>query len=363
MYNKHVDLLEECEEILINLYKNNKYEQAKQIAKEVKKINDMRFGHQIKIEEDNKMEKEKDPSLELEIFYDDYFFDPEKPKPKKLEKCHTVDLTTGTFKNYAYKYLQEKSELLPIITIDNNPYLDKLRTLKEQLQDLTKNDTEVRRETLSDDEVIQALDNSISKFKELHHQQPKELKHILIDYKETPLKDYITVTQVAISNSDDIKLLDKIFQTYKQDEQHRIYNYDLFAFLYYAYSLKISFEHLYNSRLLKSLGVYTFKADRDKPVLKKNKVSLLQDHKINVELSQYKENIYLHNLIEFIQAVNTKHQNKYLLSYLVDSSHNLKASKEFIESLTCKKSFKNVTYENLPQPINTLLLTPSQIAN
>jgi len=237
------------------------------------------------------------------------------------------------------------------------------KELNDSLNKLTKNDTEVKRETLLNNEVIQALSNSISKFIELYYQQPQELKHILIDYKETPLKDYITVIENAINNSDDIKLFDKIFPTYKRDKHGIIYNYDLFKFLYYAYSLKISFEHLSNSELLKILGAYTFKSDRDKPILKKNKIAILQEHKKAVELSQYQENIYLHNLLEFIQVVNTKHYNKYLLSLLVDISHNLKASKEFMESLTYQKSFKNVTYENLPQPINTLLLTPAQIAN
>jgi len=169
--------------------------------------------------------------------------------------------------------------------------------------------------------------------------------------------------QNAINHNDDIKKLDKIFTTYKQDKQHRIYNFDLFAFLYYSYSLKISFEHLYNSKLLKHLGVYTFRDDRDKPILKKNKTTTLQQHIKAIELSQYNENIYLYNLIEFIKVVNTKHYNKYLLSLLVDISHNLKASKEFMQSLTCRDNFKNDTYKSLPKPINTLLLHYTQIAN
>ena len=237
------------------------------------------------------------------------------------------------------------------------------KELRNSLNELSKNDTEVPRDTLSQNEIIQALNTSISKFIELHYQQPRELKHTLIDYKETAIKEYIEVTQNAINHDKDIKLLDKLFPTYRRDTQGIIYNYSLLAFIYYAYSLKISFEHLYHSELLKLLGVYTYKLDRDKPILKKNKTALLKQHIKAVELSQCDENIYLHNFIDFVKAVNTKHYHRYLLSFLVDMSHNLKASKEFMQSITRKNNFKNETYEKLPQPINTLLLPFIEIAN
>ena len=238
------------------------------------------------------------------------------------------------------------------------------KELRNSLNELTKNDTEVNRESLLYDEVIQAFNTSITKFIELYYQQPRELKHTLIDYKETPIKDYIAVTQNAINHDKDIKLLYKIFPTYKRDTQGRIYNYDLFAFLYYAYGLEISFNHLYHSELLKCLGAYTFKAGRDKPILKKNAVAILQQHKEAVKLTQYSENIYLHNFIAFIKTVNTRHYIRYLLSLLVDISNNLNASKELISRFTLKnKGLKNISYKDLPQPINTLLLPLTEIAN
>jgi len=250
-----------------------------------------------------------------------------------------------------------------LINRDMSIFNEAVKHATEKILKYTKHDTVVTKDTLSQNEVIQALNASISKFIELYYQQPRELKHTLIDYKETAIKDYILVTQNAINHDKDIKLLDKLFLTYKRDTQGRIYNYDLFAFIYYAYGLEISFNHLYHSELLKFLGAYNFKADRDKPVLKKNAITILQQHKEAVKLTQYSENIYLHNFITFIKTVNTKHYNKYLLSVLVNMSHNLKASKEFIQSLTCKDSFKNDTYKNLPQPINTILLPSTQIAN
>ena len=64
-----------------------------------------------------------------------------------------------------------------------------------------------------------------------------------------------------------------------------------------------------------------------------------------------------------MREANIKHYNKYLLSFIVEISHNLKVSKEFMQSLTGKNNFKNDTYEELPQPINTLLLPFTEIAN
>jgi len=282
----------------------------------------------------------------------------ESKKQKLLKLCIKYNSIDENFFNR-----DDFIALYKFLKYDNLLHYEVLKSIIDNFAKYTKHDTELTRETLSNNEVIQALNTSISKFKELHYQQPKELKHILIDYQETPIKDYIEVIQNAINHDKDIKLLDKQFLTYKRDTQGRIYNYDLLAFLYYAYSLKISFEHLYHSELLKLLGAYTFKSDRDKPVLKNNKTALLQQHIKAVELSQCEENIYLHNLITFVKAVNTRHSNKYLLSFLVDMSHNLKASKEFMQSLTGKNNFKNDTYEKLPQPINTLLLPFTEIAN
>ena len=248
--------------------------------------------------------------------------------------------------------------------ISNNFIIIRENIISNIFNELTKHDTEVNRDNLSYDDVIQALNTSITKFLELHYKQPRELKHTLIDYKETAIKDYILVTQNAINHDKDIKLLYKIFPTYKRDTQGRIYNYDLYAFLYYAYGLEISFNHLYHSELLKCLGAYTFKAGRDKPILKKNAVTILQQHKEAVKLTQYSENIYLHNFIAFIKTVNTRHYIRYLLSLLVDISNNLNASKELISRFTLKnKGLKNISYKDLPQPINTLLLPLTEIAN
>jgi len=262
-------------------------------------------------------------------------------------------------KNNVEVYLNGQSK----VAIDLQRMVYKLCKI---FSDITKNDTEVNRESLSYDEVIQALNTSITKFLELHYQQPRELKHTLIDYKETPIKEYIAVTQNAINHDEDIKLLDKLFLTYKRDMQGRIYNYDLLVFLYYAYSLEISFYHLYHSKLLEYLGAYEHKANREKPTFKnkKNAVIKLQRYKeVSKPLQCHENNIYLDNLMMFMKEANIQHCNKYLLSFIVGISHNLKASKEFMQSLTCKNNFNHDTYTNLPQPINTLLLPYTQIAN
>jgi len=115
---------------------------------------------------------------------------------------------------------------------------------------------------------------------------------------------------------------------------------------------------------LKYLGAYTFKSDRNKPVLKKNTVTILQQHKEAVELTQYSENIYLHNTIAFIKTVNTRYYIRYLLSLLVDINNNLNASKELISRFTLNhKGLKNISYKDLPQPINTILVPCTEIAN
>jgi len=75
--------------------------------------------------------------------------------------------------------------------------------------------------------------------------------------------------------------------------------------------------------------------------------------------------------------INLTQSNKYILTPIntnfkplrvlkhsqVDMSHDLKASKDFMKCLTTKDNFKNVTYEKLPQQINTLLTPYNQIAN
>ena len=262
-------------------------------------------------------------------------------------------------KNNAEVYLNGQSK----VAIDLQQTINELCKI---FSDITKNDTEVNRESLLYDEVIQAFNTSITKLTEVCYQQPRELKHTLIDYKETPIKDYIAVTQNAINHDEDIKLLDKLFLTYKRDMQGRIYNYDLLVFLYYAYSLEISFYHLYHSKLLEYLGAYEHKANREKPTFKnkKNAVIKLQRYKeVSKPLQCHENNIYLDNLMMFMKEANIQHCNKYLLSFIVEISHNLKASKEFMQSLTCKNNFNHDTYTNLPQPINTLLLPYTQIAN
>ncbi len=238
-----------------------------------------------------------------------------------------------------------------------------VQNVSSKIDDLTKHDTAINVSTLTHNEILQALNNSMTKFIELHYQQPQELKHILIEYRDTALNEYLEVTTNMIRIDEDMQLLTKVFKQYKQDTNGRVYNYDLFAFLYYAYSLTVSFEHLYSSELLKILGVYTFKADRNKPTLKQNATNILKQHKQAIKSSQYDNvNIYIENLLQFLQEVNTKHFNIYLLSFLVDMSHSLKNSKDLMESLTAKKNFNNITYEKLPQPINTLLLPHNLIS-
>jgi len=229
--------------------------------------------------------------------------------------------------------------------------------LFNHFNNLTKHDKEIDPSTLTKDEIIQAFNNSITKFIELHYQQPRELKAVLISYENTPLLDYVEITKAMTKDNKELQLLNKIFKEYKQDTKGVIYNYSLFAFLYYAYGLYVSFEHLYNSELLKLLGAYTFKKDRDKPLLKPNHKNLLQHHKDACILSQYDVNIYLENFISFIQQVDAKLKDRYVLSYLVDLSHELTASKEYINRLkNTPYNFSKVSYQDLPQPIKTLLL-------
>lgn len=226
-------------------------------------------------------------------------------------------------------------------------------------KNLTKNDTEVNPSTLTCKQKQDAFSTSIDKFIEQYSQQPKELKCVLIPYNTTQVKEYIEATKEMIISDDraDSDLLEKIFKEYKRDAQERIYNYSLFAFLYYAYGMYISFEHLYNSDLLKLLGAYTFKKDRDKPLLKPTHKNLLQQHKEACILSQYDVNIYLENFISFIQQADTKLKERYVLSYLVDLSHELTASKEYLNRLkNTPYNFSKVSYQDLPQPIKTLLL-------
>ena len=243
------------------------------------------------------------------------------------------------------------------ITNFGNYFEERLEVIHKTLIDLTKHDKEIDPSTLTKDEIIQAFNNSITKFIELHYQQPRELKAVLISYENTPLLDYVEITKAMTKDNKELQLLNKIFKEYKQDTKGVIYNYSLFAFLYYAYGLYVSFEHLYNSELLKLLGAYTFKKDRDKPLLKPNHKNLLQHHKDACILSQYDVNIYLENFISFIQQVDAKLKDRYVLSYLVDLSHELTASKEYINRLkNTPYNFSKVSYQDLPQPIKTLLL-------
>lgn len=165
-----------------------------------------------------------------------------------------------------------------------------------------------------------------------------------------------------IIHNKDIIILTKLFKIYKEDVDGRTYNYALFAFLYYEYGLFVSFKHLYNNKLFKKLEAYRYDKNRDKPSLKTDVLQRLNNCKSIILLTQYETNIYLENIINFTTNLNSKKRNHYVLSYLVDITHDLKASKDFMESLTGKRD-TNTNYKNLPIPINTLLLTPQQIIN
>ncbi len=173
-----------------------------------------------------------------------------------------------TRKNSTQKEVITNFKELTLIQID----------LANELNELTKHDTDVDTSTLTQTELKQALNNSITKFIEIYKQQPKELKTVLISYENTPLSEYAEATQNMIQIDKDLQLLTKLFKEYKRDTKGRVYNYSLFAFLYYAYGVYVSFEHLYNSQLLKILGAYTFKKDRQKPILKNTAKNILQHH-------------------------------------------------------------------------------------
>ncbi len=235
--------------------------------------------------------------------------------------------------------------------IFSDDFTERIKEVITKLKDITKHDIEINPLTLTEVELKQALNNSLTKFIEIYYQQPKELKTVLISYENTPLSEYAEVTQSMIKIDEDLQLLTKLFKECKRDTKGRVYNYSLFAFLYYAYGVYVSFEHLYNSELLRLLGVYK-RAREFKP----NHKNILREHKKACELSQYNSNIYIDRLINFIENRNPKHEGKYVLSYLVDLSHELTASKEYINRLKAKSNYNNVTYKNLPQPIQTLLL-------
>lgn len=239
-----------------------------------------------------------------------------------------------------------------------------VQDIKEKLNDLTKDDKEIDPITLSATELRQAMHTSISKFIELHQQQLPELMHILVAYENTPLKDYVEVLQDKLQGNiiQDFSLLTEIFTQYKKDTKGRIYNYDLFNFLYYAYGLSVSFEHLYNSKLLRGLGAYTTKADRVKPILKISAINLLERHKQLLDFSQCETNIYIENLINFLSQAKIKQFNYYLISFLFDMSHNFEKSKDFLNSLNGKQyNFKRLKQNSLPQPVDTMLLSHKQI--
>lgn len=254
--------------------------------------------------------------------------------------------------------MKEREELRKLYKMREQERNDFLTEFIDSIQKFQKH----IKEDLTDTEIIQALNNSISTFIELYDQQPKELKNVLIDYQDTPIKEHITIVKNMFNNSDDMSMINKIFTTYKKDSQSRIYNYDLFAFLYYEYGLLVSFGHLYNSQLLEASGAYKYVKGRPKPVIKKEAIQSLEQHKKAIVFSGYEINIYIENLLIFFNNVNANYYNRYILSFLVDMSDNLKVSKDFLQSLTNKRD-KNITYNMLPIPINTLLLTPQQIAN
>ena len=126
-----------------------------------------------------------------------------------------------------------------------------LTDIQNHLNNLTKHDKGINPLNLSNKELREACYTSISKFIELHPKQPKELMHILIPYADTPIKEYVEVIKSHIQSNDekDFEIITKVFKHYKRDLGGKLYNYDLFAFLYYFYSLFVSFEHLYNSKL------------------------------------------------------------------------------------------------------------------
>jgi len=240
-----------------------------------------------------------------------------------------------------------------------------IKKVSEGLKDLTKHDTVVDASTLTHTEIQQAIKTSITKFTEIYYQQPKELKCVLIPYTKTDTKEHIEVIGSMVQSYDnkDFDLLMSVFTKYKRDMQGRIYNYSLLDFLYYEYGLDVSFKHLFDSILLREIGVYKNDINRDTPSLKQNTIHTLENHIRVLKYSQYDINIYIKNLFDFVKVAKRQKRNRYILSYLVDMSHNLKASKDFMKYLTTKDNFKNVTYDTLPQPINTLLIPYNQIAN
>jgi len=227
--------------------------------------------------------------------------------------------------------------------------------IKKQLQDITKHDKEIDASQLSQKEVFQSFNNSISKFMELYYQQPREYKPILKNYDVSVVDNEITVIQSMLQNSDDIKNLKKLFRIYKEDTQGLIYNYSLFSFIYFCFALKISSEYIYNSQILKSLNLYKIERDRNKPTIKKNAIATLKTQQIIYQELDDNESVFIDSLIKFLKEYIPKKYNYYSIAYLTNELQNsLTASKSFIESFE-DKSYKKLTKKMLPKVINTIL--------
>jgi len=236
-----------------------------------------------------------------------------------------------------------------------------LYTLFNHFHSLTKHDTYIDPSTLTESELKQALNTSITKFMEQYYQQPKQLLQIVrnVNSDET-LSQPLEAIKWQISNSDDINMIKNLFREYKRDMKGRVYNYSLFTFIYYDFAIKVSGIYIYNSPLLKKLNLYD-KEDRKVPVIKKTSIKVLNNFKETTKMiDEDIETIFLDNIIDFLKHYIHKKYNYYSIAYLMENLHNsFKDSKDFIERLECK-DYKNVKKDMLPQPINTLLLPPQE---
>ena len=230
-----------------------------------------------------------------------------------------------------------------------------IEEIKKQLCDLTKHDKEINPSTLTENEIIQAFNNSIVKFMELYYQIPQDYKPVLKNYDVSVVGNEIIVIQSMIINNDDIKFLKKLFRAYKEDTQGLLYNYSLFGFIYYIFGVKVSNEYLFNSQILKSLNLYKIEKDRKKPTIKKNAITALKTQQVIYKELDDKESVFIDNLIAFLEEYIPKKYNYYSIAYLTNELQNsLEASKNFIESLD-NKCYKKLTRRMLPEVINTIL--------
>ena len=197
--------------------------------------------------------------------------------------------------------------------------------------------------------------NAIIKFKESYKIQPKELQLMLTPLKNTRIEQHTQAIEQWILTEENLSLLTNVFKRYKIDTNKRLYSYDLFGFLYYAYGLEVSNTHIYNSELLNRLGVYRYEKTRNKPSLKTNVLDKLKELKEIIELSQGEETIYLSELRRFISEYSSKQLNLYLASYLLQNGAIFERVKELF-SILLLPTLHNHTKKKLPQPIQTMLI-------